>query len=88
MLPITSTKRVFLVFCIFTLIIVTQAQEVVMTTQVESVQSIRTLEIPTYIFSGKHDLNSPSALAHHWLDGLEAPRKEIVTFENSAHFLM
>jgi pimeloyl-ACP methyl ester carboxylesterase len=56
--------------------------------QVNLVNKVKTLNIPVYIFSGKHDLNSPSSLAQRWLDGLESPKKELVIFENSAHFLM
>jgi pimeloyl-ACP methyl ester carboxylesterase len=56
--------------------------------QVNLIDEVKTLEVPVYIFSGKHDLNSPGSLAQRWLDGLEAPSKELVIFENSAHFLM
>jgi pimeloyl-ACP methyl ester carboxylesterase len=56
--------------------------------EVNLLDEVKTLDVPVYIFSGKHDLNSPSFLAQRWLDGLEAPEKELVVFENSAHFLM
>lgn len=56
--------------------------------QVNLMDEVKTLNVPVYIFSGKHDLNSPIPLAQRWLDGLESPHKELVVFENSAHFLM
>jgi pimeloyl-ACP methyl ester carboxylesterase len=41
---------------------------------------------PTYLFLGRHDYNTSSKLAAEYFDRLEAPRKELVWFENSAHF--
>lgn len=43
------------------------------------------LEAPVYFFAGRHDYNAPSQLVEEYLAVLEAPRKEIVWFEHSAH---
>lgn len=44
------------------------------------------LDVPVYIFQGRHDLASPSALAERYFAALEAPRgKTLIWFEESAH---
>ena len=43
------------------------------------------LDVPVYFFIGRHDLNSPTALAEDYYNILEAPEKEWLWFENSAH---
>lgn len=43
------------------------------------------LDVPVYFFIGRHDLNSPTALAEDYYNILEAPEKEWMWFENSAH---
>jgi pimeloyl-ACP methyl ester carboxylesterase len=43
------------------------------------------LDVPMYFFIGKHDLNSPTALAEDYYRVLEAPEKEWLWFENSGH---
>jgi len=45
-----------------------------------------TFELPIVLFLGRHDCNTPSALAAEYLDSLDAPVKRLVWFENSAHF--
>lgn len=52
---------------------------------VADVRNIKTLDIPVILFQGKHDWNVPSVLAAAWLHDLEAPKKEIIWFENSGH---
>ncbi len=42
-------------------------------------------EMPYYIFQGVHDNNTPSALVQAYYDAIEAPDKDLVWFENSAH---
>lgn len=44
------------------------------------------LEVPVFFFLGRHDLNTPSSLAAEYLESLAAPVKELVWFEDSAHF--
>jgi pimeloyl-ACP methyl ester carboxylesterase len=43
------------------------------------------LEVPIYFVLGKHDYEVPFMLAEHYFNLLEAPRKELIWFENSAH---
>jgi len=44
-----------------------------------------TVDVPIYIFQGKHDYQVSYRLAHAYFEKLQAPRKEFFTFENSAH---
>ena len=46
---------------------------------------IKRLEVPVIITQGRHDFNTPSAIAKEWFDALDAPSKVWVWFENSAH---
>lgn len=43
-------------------------------------------EIPVYLLEGKHDFNAPSILAQRYYEKIQAPKKELIWFENSAHF--
>ncbi|WP_413303370.1 alpha/beta hydrolase [Bacillus sp. 1P10SD] len=49
--------------------------------------SVPSLDVPVYIFAGKHDYQVPSSLAKQYFETLEAPYKEFIWFENSAHLL-
>ncbi len=42
--------------------------------------------VPIFFFVGRHDSNTPSALAAAYLDTIDAPQKRLVWFEQSAHF--
>jgi pimeloyl-ACP methyl ester carboxylesterase len=44
------------------------------------------LKVPIYFALGKHDYETPFMLAEQYFKLLEAPRKELIWFENSAHF--
>ena len=57
---------------------------------VESVNfnSLRQVGCPLFIFQGKHDYETSYAVAKTWYDRLEAPRKKLVTFGDSAHMAM
>jgi pimeloyl-ACP methyl ester carboxylesterase len=46
---------------------------------------VRKVNVPVYFFLGKYDQSTPSELAVQYLEQLQAPRKELVWFENSAH---
>lgn len=46
------------------------------------------LDCPVFMFMGRHDALTPSALAEAWLDRIDAPAKGKVWFENSAHMMM
>lgn len=43
------------------------------------------LDMPVFITQGRHDSNTPPELAKRWLDALDAPKKEWIWFEESAH---
>lgn len=43
------------------------------------------IDVPVYFFIGRHDLNAPVSLADAYYDALQAPEKELVWFEHSAH---
>jgi pimeloyl-ACP methyl ester carboxylesterase len=45
------------------------------------------LQVPVYFFTGRHDYNVVSTLVEEYYRALKAPHKEIVWFENSAHFI-
>jgi pimeloyl-ACP methyl ester carboxylesterase len=51
-------------------------------------EEIPQIRIPCYFFIGKHDYNTPYELASKYYHHLEAPKKEIIWFENSAHHPM
>ena len=42
-------------------------------------------EMPFYIFQGRHDNNTPSALVQSYFDSIQAPDKDLIWFEHSAH---
>jgi proline iminopeptidase len=43
------------------------------------------LEVPIHVVAGQYELPGRAALVPQWLDHLQAPRKQPVTFEQSAH---
>ena len=45
-------------------------------------------EMPFYIFQGRHDNNTPSALVQSYFDSIQAPDKDLIWFEHSAHVPM
>ena len=53
--------------------------------QLNFMETVPKLDVPVYITQGRHDLNAPSLLAREWFDRLEAPYKEWIWFEQSAH---
>ena len=48
--------------------------------------NIRDVKVPVFFFAGRHDYTTPFALIQEYFDILEAPAKELVWFEHSAHF--
>ncbi len=42
-------------------------------------------QVPYYIFQGKMDENTPSELIQAYFDAIEAPDKDLIWFEHSAH---
>ena len=51
------------------------------------VRGVTHLDCPVFIFAGRHDYETPSALAETWLAALQAPRKGLVQFDKSAHMM-
>jgi pimeloyl-ACP methyl ester carboxylesterase len=49
------------------------------------IASAPVLAVPVYFFMGARDYNTPLALAREYLEVLDAPRKELVVFDASAH---
>lgn len=43
------------------------------------------LDLPVYIFLGRHDMNNPSILPEDYFNRLQAPYKQLVYFEDSGH---
>lgn len=43
------------------------------------------LTVPVYLLLGRHDYNCPASLAEKWLEQLQAPEKQLIYFDNSAH---
>jgi pimeloyl-ACP methyl ester carboxylesterase len=43
------------------------------------------LEVPVYFLAGRRDYNTPSEVVEEYYKRLEAPRKELIWFEHSAH---
>jgi len=42
-------------------------------------------DIPVYLFLGRHDLNNPYQIPEEYFNLLEAPKKQLVFFEDSGH---
>lgn len=52
---------------------------------IDFMRSARTLAVPVSLVLGKHDRHVSAELAVSWLGSLEAPAKQLVWFEHSAH---
>ena len=46
---------------------------------------ITQVEVPVYFFTGRYDYNTPFELVEEYYEILDAPQKELVWFEESAH---
>lgn len=53
--------------------------------EVDFPTQIPRLEVPVYFFTGRHDWNTPYPLVEEWAAALEAPRVEVVWFEDAGH---
>jgi pimeloyl-ACP methyl ester carboxylesterase len=51
----------------------------------DTLAQIPRLEVPVYLFTGRHDWNTPYPLIEEWAARLEAPHVEIVWFEGAGH---
>ena len=54
-------------------------------TDYDFIRDCNTFEMPYFIFQGRHDNNTPSALVEAFCEAIQAPKKELVWFENSGH---
>jgi pimeloyl-ACP methyl ester carboxylesterase len=50
------------------------------------IDSITSVDLPIFFFTGRYDYTVPFELSERYLEKLKAPSKELVWFENSAHF--
>lgn len=48
-------------------------------------ETVKSLAMPVLLTTGRHDFNTPTEISRKWFDALDAPRKEWVWFEESAH---
>ena len=48
-------------------------------------RKVRKLEVPVYLFLGRHDWNVPSVLVETFFQNITAPSKQIIWFEYSGH---
>ncbi len=53
--------------------------------EIDFIKTASHLDLPVFFFSGRHDYNTPFELVVEYFETLEAPHKEFVWFENSAH---
>jgi pimeloyl-ACP methyl ester carboxylesterase len=51
----------------------------------DALTQIPHLAVPVFLFTGRHDWNTPFPLVEEWAARLEAPRVEIVWFEGAGH---
>jgi pimeloyl-ACP methyl ester carboxylesterase len=49
-------------------------------------ENVHSVEVPVYFFTGRHDYTTPFELIELFYEQLEAPRKKLIWFDNSAHF--
>jgi pimeloyl-ACP methyl ester carboxylesterase len=54
-------------------------------TEYDFLRDCHTFRMPYYIFQGRHDNNTPAALVEAFYAAIEAPEKDLVWFEHSAH---
>lgn len=50
-------------------------------------QQVTKVNIPVYVLQGKYDYQTVYELAKNYIDSLDAPHKQFISFENSAHML-
>lgn len=52
---------------------------------IDFMTQVKALKVPTYIFAGQYDYQTPFELSKAFLDQLDAPYKAFIQFEHSAH---
>jgi pimeloyl-ACP methyl ester carboxylesterase len=53
--------------------------------QMDLIEQVPCLQVPVYIFQGRHDYQASYVVAKDFATALKAPIKGFYTFENSAH---
>jgi pimeloyl-ACP methyl ester carboxylesterase len=51
----------------------------------DAIAQIPRIEVPVFLFTGRHDWNTPFPLIEEWAARLEAPHVEIVWFDEAGH---
>ena len=52
----------------------------------ELMDEVTDLQVPVFFLQGRHDYVTPGELVEEYLERLDAPHKELIWFEESAHF--
>lgn len=53
--------------------------------QFNFIEEIPSVNVPTFFFIGENDYNTPLQLVEEYYNMIEAPQKDLIVFENSAH---
>lgn len=53
--------------------------------KVKFLEDIKELKVPIYFIMGKYDYFTPTTMVEKFYNQLQAPKKELILFENSAH---
>lgn len=53
---------------------------------VDFIRNLPEVKVPIYFCVGRHDYNTPSILTENYYNNMIAPEKELIWFEESAHF--
>jgi len=53
--------------------------------QIKFLEDIKELKVPIYFIMGKYDYHTPTAVVAKFYNQLQAPKKDFILFENSAH---
>ncbi len=53
--------------------------------QVDFRADVPALDVPVYLLDGANELRGRRDLAHEWFEELQAPSKEMITYENAGH---
>jgi pimeloyl-ACP methyl ester carboxylesterase len=55
--------------------------------EIDLMTQVPELKVPVYFLEGRYDYEAPAVLAERYFDALKAPRKTLIWFEHSAHFV-
>lgn len=56
-------------------------------TRLDLFREVRELRVPVFLILGKNDWNTPAVLAKTWAAGLTAPSVDVISLEETAHFI-